>query len=193
MSVSAAVALHSKRRINEGEGMKEVKKTKETGNSVSTVSPRKTRSRAGKVADDSKAINTRAQMKVPQFDGGHDLKKNETRTAKNKSSKKNDSNSDSDFAPSPPKRLRTKAQPVKPGNRTKKLDSKANTSAKIDRRVFSSDEGSDADLNTEHMDFWVESYAEKEKKWIVIDPVKKKVDCADHIRVRFILYEHILN
>lgn len=99
-----------------------------TGNSVSQ-STRITRSRAGKVADDSKVINTRAQ-KVPQFNI---------------------------------------------------------------HRVISSDKGSDADLNTEHMDFWVECYAEKEKKWIVIDPVEMKVNCEDHIRVGFILYVHIVN
>lgn len=155
---------------------KTTKLAKETGSTVAPFSPRKTRQQAAK---------SKINLKLPQLDGGHDVVKKGTKRANIKSKKTDseESNSDSDFAPSPPKRIRSKVQSNKSGNQRK--SNVANTSKNIDRRVFSSEEDVDQEeVNTDRMDFWVEAYAEKEKKWIVIDPVKRKVDCVDYIRVR---------
>lgn len=146
--------------------------------STTTFSPRKTRSvRNGEVTDVSKA---KTKLKIPQLDGADDkpTKKKPKATVKPRPKQSDGSNSDSDFAPSPPKRVRAKITP-------KKLVNKVLARAKqIDRRVFSTDEEIEDDSNAvNRMNFWVEAYAEKEKKWVVIDPVKKKVDCADHVRV----------
>lgn len=148
-------------------------------------SPRKTRSKASKIADVAATTKAKTKLKLPQLDGAHDDDQPTKKRAKAKASAKSravinvkDSGSDdSDFAPTPQKRVRAKITPQKPVN-------KALVKAKQhDRRVFSTDDENDADVNTVKMNFWVEAYAEKEKKWIVIDPVKRKVDCVDHVRV----------
>lgn len=158
---------------------KQTKKNIVTAATTTTHSPRKTRSKT--VRNGEATSNAKTKLKLPQLDGADDiLKKTKTTVkAKAKSRPKHDdsSNSDSDFAPSPPKRVRTKITPQKPVN-------KALARAKqIDRRVFSTDEEIEEDSSGTRMNFWIEAYAEKEKKWIVIDPVKKKVDCVDHVRV----------
>lgn len=173
-----------------------------------THSPRKTRSRSrtaninpnvtenSKVETPKGTSRARLRLKLPQLDGANDVKK-----ATNKRTKSNaitvkaeESNSDSDFAPSPPKRSRPKVDLNKSAAKSKAIASrrsrsttKRNTS--IDRRILSSDDEEQDSIedsaanNTNNMNFWVEAYAEKEKKWIAIDPVKKKVDAIDFIRV----------
>lgn len=119
------------------------------------------------------------KLKLPQLDGAHDTdgdKKGKAK-AKPRPKPKDDANSDSDFEV-PTKRIRPKVTPPpKPKN---KLLARAK---KIDNRVFSTDEENDFEVNTMKMNFWVEAYAEQEKKWIVIDPVHKKVDNVDYVRV----------
>lgn len=139
-------------------------------------SPRKTRRQAAKL-----------NLKLPQLDGAGDIPKKGTKRTNAKTQKKVDesdeSSDDSDFEPSPPKRIRPKL-PTKRVEKRRKSATKAETSIKLDRRVFSDEDDPEQEVpNTERMDFWVEAYAEKEKKWIVIDPIKKKVDCIDHVRV----------
>lgn len=137
----------------------------------------------------------KAKLKLPQLDGAHDTDDKKSKAkAKAKSRPKpkdEDFNSDSDFEPAPQKRIRPKVTPPKPIN---KHVAKAK---KMDNRVFSTDEENNADIdmdaNTIKMNFWVEAYAEKEKKWITIDPVKKKVDSVDHVRVsQFNIYKLIV-
>lgn len=149
---------------------------KQSGANVPMFSPRKTRRQAAKL-----------NLKLPQLDGAGDISKKGTKRTNAKSQKivddSDESSDDSDFQPSPPKRIRSKLPTKKVDNR-QKSNTKANTSRKIDRRVFSDEDDPEQDVpNTERMDFWVEAYAEKEKKWIPIDPVKKKIDCIDHVRV----------
>lgn len=162
----------------------EVKESiKEEISKNNTFSPRKTRSRASKIAVVAAQTKAKSKLKLPQLDGAHDDNLKDKKRAKAKLSAKSrakhdDSGSDSDFAPAPQKRIRAKITPQKPIH-------KALTKTKqIDCRVFSTDDENDADANTIKMNFWVEAYAEKEKKWIVIDPVKRKADCIDHVRVR---------
>lgn len=140
-------------------------------------SPRKTRRQAAKL-----------NLKLPQLDGAGDIPKKGTKRTNVKNQKpvdeSDESSDDSDFEPSPPKRVRSKLPTKKVVKRRKSVNNNPNTSRKLDRRVFSDEDDPEQDVpNTERMDFWVEAYAEKEKKWIVIDPVKKKVDCIDHVRV----------
>lgn len=149
---------------------------KQLGPNVPMFSPRKTRRQAAKL-----------NLKLPQLDGAGDIPKKGTKRTNAKNQKKVDesdeSSNDTDFEPSPPKRIRSKLPTKKVDNR-QKSNTTANTSRKLDRRVFSDEDDPEQDVpNTERMDFWVEAYAEKEKKWIVIDPVKKKIDCIDHVRV----------
>lgn len=148
---------------------------------VSTFSPRKTRSKSVMNGDTTATIasKVKSKLKLPQLDGADDIPQKAKKRTKVKAQPKKDdgSNSDSDFAPSPPKRIRTKTTMAKPVNKL------LNKAKQIDRRVFSTDEEFEEDLNTVHMNFWVEAYAEKEKKWITIDPVKKKVDCMDYVKV----------
>lgn len=148
-------------------------------------SPRKTRSKASKIADVAAATKAKTKLKLPQLDGAHDDEQPNKKRAKSKASSKSravinvaDSDSeDSDFEPTPQKRVRSKITPQKLVNKT------LAKTKQHDRRVFSTDDENDVDANTVKMNFWVEAYAEKEKKWIVIDPVKRKVDCVDHVRV----------
>lgn len=181
---------------------------------VTAPSPRKTRSR---MRHESNAATTSAQvngehpkksleksgrsksrlcLKVPQLDGATDTppsKRADSKKAKGpakKPSKNNESDSDSDFAPSPPKRVRPKStsahfpQGAKP--KLKALDKVK----RVDLRVLSTDDDDDSDMKMQKatkitaMDTWIEAYNEKDKKWIVIDPVKNKVDAVEHIRVR---------
>lgn len=127
--------------------------------------------------------NTRTKLKLPQLDGAHDMdEKTKSKTkakAKSRPKPKENSNSDSDFEAVPQKRIRPfVTPPAKPAHRA------VSKAKKIDARVFSTDdEEKDEEVNTIKMNFWVEAYAEKEKKWITIDPVKKKVDCVDYVRV----------
>lgn len=138
--------------------------------------------RAGQKQGDD-GLKANVKLKLPQLDGANDVnnKKAKAKTkAESRPKPKDDSNSDSDFEPAPQKRVCPKITPVKPVNKN------LAKAKKIDNRVFSTDEEhvDDADANTLKMNFWVEAYAEKEKKWITIDPAKKKVDCADYVRVR---------
>lgn len=149
---------------------------------MTTYSPRKTRSKStrnAEASDVSKANKTK--LKMPQLDGADDVplgKRAKTKAkAKSRPKQSDDSNSDSDFAPTPPKRVRAKIATQKPVNKS------LVRAKQIDRRVFSTDEEIEDDSTANRMNFWVEAYAEKEKKWVVIDPVKKKVDCVDHVRV----------
>lgn len=130
------------------------------------------------------------KIKLPQLDGAHDTAGDKKSKAKAKTTKAkprpkatDDANSDSDFEPAPTKRIRPKVTPPpkKPAN---KLVARAK---KIDNRVFSTDEEDVFEVvNTTKMNFWVEAYAEQEKKWITIDPVHKKVDNVDYVRVSVI-------
>lgn len=167
-------------------------------------SPRKTRSRAqrdGNVASTSTAANgtqnsttveksvrprSRLCLKLPQMDGASDKlpsKKKKTTETANKTD-----NSDSDFAPSPPKRVRPKMTSTHFAQ-TKPKSKALETVKRIDLRVLSTDDDDEDETRTVRatkitaMDTWVEAYNEKDKKWIVIDPVKNKVDAVDHIRV----------
>lgn len=160
---------------------KQAKKIIVTATTTTTHSPRKTRSKSARNGEVPQTSKAKTKLKLPQLDGADDIpqKKKTTARAKAKPQPKYDdgSNSDSDFAPSPPKRVRAKITPQKPVNKT------LARAKQIDRRVFSTDEEVEEDTSATRMNFWVEAYAEKEKKWIVIDPVKKKVDCVDHVRV----------
>lgn len=124
------------------------------------------------------------KLKLPQLDGAHDTdsdKKSKAKAkAKSRPKPKDDPNSDSDFEPAPTKRIRPKVTPPPKPKPTNKLLARAK---KIDNRVFSTDEENDVEVNTVKMNFWVEAYAEQEKKWITIDPVHKKVDNVDYVRV----------
>lgn len=142
-------------------------------------SPRKTRSKSSQSNETTNHTSkAKLKLKLPQLDGADDIAtKDKKRTKTKVRSKQDDSSEDSDFAPAPPKRIRTKTAPQKPVN---KLLSKAK---QVDRRVFSTDEETEEDKNTVRMNFWVEAYAEKEKKWVVIDPVKKKVDSVEYVKV----------
>lgn len=157
---------------------------------VSTVtanaySPRKTRSKATRNGDAIDVPKVKTKLKLPQLDGADDvpLKRRTKAKVKSRSKKSDGSDSDdSDFAPAPPKKIKTPVANKKPT--PKRPVNKALARAKqIDRRVFSTDEELEEDTNPTRMNFWIEAYAEKEKKWVVIDPVKKKVDCVDHVRV----------
>lgn len=153
--------------------------------STSKFSPRKTRSKTVKNKNETivNHLKDKTKIKLSQLDGAHDEISRRTKSktnAKSHSKPDDSSNSDSDFEPSPPKRIRTRQIPHKPEN-------KALSKAKqIDRRVFSTDGEIETDSNKNHISFWVEAYAEKEKKWMVIEPIKNKVDCVDHIRVSII-------
>lgn len=148
---------------------------------------------------DKSRAKSRMCLKVPQMDGASDKlpSKNAVNSKKGKEAAKKprkkdtDSDSDSDFAPSPPKRAFSKMISPKMGGQTKKPKHKALETVKhIDLRVLSTDEEDDGDGKASKptkmtiLDTWVEVYNEKDKKWIVIDPVKNKVDAVDHIRVR---------
>lgn len=172
------------------------------------ISPRKTRSQrsASSVTADNKekkelvGKSSRAKrdlsLKVPQMDGASDKlpskRSAESKKAKeaSKSSQKKGNDSDSDFAPIPPKRVRSKPLSSSHFAQTERPKSKVLASLKrIDLKVLSDDDVHD-EIGTQRlskitlMDTWVEVYNEKDKKWIVIDPVKNKVDAVDHIRVR---------
>lgn len=174
---------------------------------TSIFSPRKTRSRTASVsspktnanANKSSKIETskanpraRSRLKLPQLDGAHDVNKATNKKGKSNANtiKAEESNSDSDFEPSPPKRIRPKPNLNKSSIKSKAKNIRSSKSSSkntsIDRRIISSDDDEQQDPieeNTNHMNFWVEAYAEKEKKWVSIDPVKKKVDAIDFIRV----------
>lgn len=145
-----------------------------------TFSPRKTRSRAAKnvIVTDAQ-VKAKPKLKLPQFDGANDIPKENKKSKAKTRAKPKDLSSDDDFDPVPVKKVRNKITP-------QKIENKHLSKAKqIDRRVFSTDEECDEELNTNRMNFWVEAYSEAEKKWVVIDPVKKKVDCPEHVRVSY--------
>lgn len=129
------------------------------------------------VSNGTSKSNAKTKLKLPQLDGADDVvAKGKSKRATKSKPKSEDSDEDSDFEPSPPKRVRP--------NNGKKPQLKSLAKVKnIDRRVLSTDEEREEDTNTDRLDFWIEAYAEKEKKWIVIDPIKKKVDDVEHIRV----------
>lgn len=147
---------------------------------LKAISPRKTRSKSNRTSE--AGVKVTGKLKLPQLDGAHDhddggSKKKARTKAKSRAKPEHSSGDDSDFEPTPQKKLRCKITPPKPAHKA------VARTKKIDARVFSTDEEADADTNTVKMNFWVEAYAEKEKKWITIDPVKKKVDCVDFVRV----------
>lgn len=174
-----------------------------------TVSPRKTRSRShwnASTASKSSPANeapeleekrgrtkSRLCLKVPQMDGASEkLPAKKSADSKKMSGRaktpyRKSSDSDSDFAPVPPKRVRSKA--TKPSEPATKPESKVLDAVKrTDLRVLSTEDDDDAKrmrkaTKITAMDTWIEAYNEKDKKWIVIDPVKNKVDAIDHIRV----------
>lgn len=129
----------------------------------------------------------RLRLKIPQMDGGHDIGKRKKRTKLVKVSESSEQTSDcSDFEPVSPKRNRAKVNLDRSRSRSSsrsKSKNAADRKKSVDRRVFSTDDEAEAEENTNRMDFWVEAYAEKEKKWVAIDPVKRKVDCVDFVRV----------
>lgn len=151
---------------------------------------------------DEKPVRAKSRMclKVPQMDGASDkvssksaVKSKKPKEAVKKPRKKDtDSDSDSDFAPSPPKRAFSKANSSAHFEQTKKPKPKAfGTVKRIDLRVLSTDIEDDDKTKTPKrkitvLDTWVEVYNEKDKKWVVIDPVNNKVDAVDHIRVRYL-------
>lgn len=171
-----------------------------------TVSPRKTRSRSNwhtSTASKSSSANeapelkkkrSRLCLKVPQMDGASEkLPSKESADSKKMRGRartlcQKSSDSDSDFAPAPPKRVRSKA--AKLSEPAKKPKSKVLDAVKrTDLRVLSTDDDDDDAKRMQKatkitaMDTWIEAYNEKDKKWTVIDPVKNKVDAIDHIRV----------
>lgn len=135
------------------------------------------------------AKRTRLRLKLPQMDGANDIRPSRKRAKpKPKPSESSDeeASSGSDFEPEPPKRNRSKVNLNRSKSRSKTNLNKSlvNRRKSIDTRVFSTDDDDEVEENTNRMDFWVEAYAEKEKKWIAIDPVKRKVDAAEFVRVR---------
>lgn len=168
---------------------------------VAALLPDAKRAKAvGKTADDPPATSAtrnrrgtaKTKLKLPQLDGAHDIDEKKGK-AKAKAKprpkpKQDDSNSDSDFESVPQKIVRPKVAAVKVTKKTVPVKTK-----KLDNRVFSTDDENDTDTNTIKMNFWVEAYAEKEKKWIAIDPVKKKVDCIDYVRVSEVLQMNTVN
>lgn len=169
------VGTPTKHKLIERTNCANVVQMKNGKNVSETFSPRKTRSVKATNIVATVTSNARHKLKLPQLDGADDciVAKIYKRKAKTKT-KQNESENDSDFAPSPPKRIRTKLTPQKPVKKT--------STKKTSNVQQSTDDDTEAD-GTNRMNFWVEAYAEKEKKWIVIDPVNKKVDCVDHIRV----------
>lgn len=130
----------------------------------------------------------RLRLKIPQMDGGHDMDKRQKRKklVVKMSESSDESSSCSDFEPVSPKRNRPKVNLDRSRSRSSSRSKSKNVSNRkksIDRRVFSTDDEAEVEENTNRMDFWVEAYAEKEKKWVAIDPAKKKVDCVDFVRV----------
>lgn len=131
-----------------------------------------------------------AMPKLPQMDGNDDLIK--TRPKRSSRLKADREDSDSDFGPQPAK---IKAPKPKKPVKSPHFDSNGKPKSKvldkvkkIDLRVFSTDDEGDADvaanINKETtIDVWVEAFNEKEKKWVIIDPVKNKIDATDHVRV----------
>lgn len=131
---------------------------------------------------------SRLRLKLPQMDGAHDVGKRKPRTkavVKKSDDSSDEASSGSDFQPTSPKRSRSKVNLNRSKSKSKSTLNKSTTNSKksIDRRVFSSEDETTIGDNTNSMDFWIEAYAEKEKKWIAIDPVKRKVDCVDFVRV----------
>lgn len=130
---------------------------------------------------------SRIRLKLPQMDGSNDVIRRKPRaTAVEQSDESSgESSSGSDFQPASPKRYRSKVNLDRSKSKSRSMVNKSLTNKKksVDRRIFSSDDEAAPANNTNRMDFWIESYAEKEKKWIVIDPVKKQVDCVDFVRV----------
>lgn len=151
-----------------------------------------------KSGEKSARTKERLCTKVPQMDGASDKLTSKSATSSKKAkvttmkshTQSSDDSDDSDFAPSPPKRIRAKAtsahfvQPKKP--KSKVLEAVK----RVDLRVLSTDDD-DEDVSKTlkttkitALDTWIEAYNEKDKKWIVIDPVRNKVDAVEHIRVR---------
>lgn len=159
--------------------LKNVQSNAENASKLVTFSPRKTRSKTSRSNDATNhASKAKLKLKLPQLDGANDIAAKDKKTTKTKvRPKQDDTSEDSDFAPTPPKRIRAKPALQKPVN---KLLSKTK---QVDHRVFSTDEETEDDKNTIRMNFWIEAYAEKEKKWVAIDPVKKKIDCVDFVKV----------
>lgn len=162
---------------------KNVQRAIQSESCIDMYSPRKTRSQRRRAIE---------KLKMPQFDGVDDSAETKnTRSKRSLRSKPVREDSDSDFAPPPPKVKAPKsrksikspyfAENDKP--KSKLLDKVK----RVDLRVLSTDE-EDADVisNTNKettIDAWIEVFNEKDKKWIIIDPVKNKIDATDHVRV----------
>lgn len=170
---SNLIGTPTKSKLFDRKNTVDLARLKNNPKEIATPSPRKTRAQAAAKAT-AGTSKPKVTFKLPQLDGAHEVTQKDKKKIKAKKPRSDDGScSDSDFEPSPPKRVRPAAKPAQ------KLVAKV----KIDRRVFSTDEEEHIESNTNSMNFWVEAYAEKEKKWIVIDPIKKKVDCVDHTRV----------
>lgn len=161
---SKNIAASSKSRANRVDELKQ----------KTDFSPLKTR---------AQRINTR---KVPQLDGADDSKKPCRKKSKQKVAI---AESDDDFAPQTKKIKAPKSSLTKSPHFTNtKASKKGNIPKRLDHRVLSTDEDNSDDLSADVnrstiMDAWIEAYNEDEKKWIVIDPVKNKVNALDQIRV----------
>lgn len=96
------------------------------------------------------------------------------KTEPTKESKPPPRDSDEDFVPCPPKK-------VKSASKDKSQISKAKW---IDKRVLSTDIEDEQEPKTlkNKMDIWVETYAEADKRWIPMDLFKGKVDGVDLIK-----------
>ncbi|XP_037044546.1 DNA repair protein complementing XP-C cells homolog isoform X5 [Bradysia coprophila] len=84
--------------------------------------------------------------------------------------------SDSDFAPTPKKKLSPSVDKPLPKQveRLKK---------RIDRRILSTDDESvEPTVKKDDMNYWIEVYCEAESKWICIDLFKMKVNCVDEVK-----------
>lgn len=169
------------------------------------LSPRKTRKQRQEETAANAALGntgrTKSRLclklpKLPQMDGATDklpATSKKSKAALMKKTPKKASESDSDFEPTPPKRPRPRSTSAHFSETNKPKPRALDKVKRIDLRVLSSDEEVDPmKVNSSKittMDTWIETYDEKNKRWIVIDPVRNKVDAVDHIRVRICVNE----
>lgn len=184
----------SSQKINHNENVKKLQNLK----NIQSPIPSRTRQKLKeKLANANK--NT---YKIPQLDGNDDIKPKNVRkrklylpnndngaaNIKNVPTKKlkitetkqnlipHTDSDDSDFKPS----TSTKRM-IKPINATKSKN--VNKNKTIDNRLLSTDDDEENKKKKQGMDYWIEVYAEKEKKWVTINLFTTKVDNVDDIRV----------
>lgn len=159
----------------------------------------------------------KAQFKVPQMDGADDtnpkadkklnLRKLTGRTAKTKanaavsaqkpstSAKDFDdiSNSDSDFAPTPPKRIKRPLIQSKSSS-NKKATNKALNQSKPRNCGVMSDIDEDSPVPPPNgINYWVEVFCEEEEKWVAMNIFKLKVDNIDSVRVSILCSYYLID